>query len=121
MAYDKKELEAQSVKVIKKNKIMFIEHLIAYLPCGKTTFYELKLNESDTIKKGIEKNRINRKVTFLNNWSDDEAAPALQIAAMKMICTPDEAHRLNGSKQEIKHNVDTQSKLIEWKPATEKE
>ena len=78
-------------------------------------------DKSDTIKKGIEKNRINRKVTFLNNWSDDEAAPTLQIAAMKMICTPEEAHRLNGSKQEIKHNVDTQSKLIEWKPAIENE
>ena len=52
MAYDIKELERQSIEAIKKHNIMFIEHLVAYLPCGKTTFYELKLERIERYKKG---------------------------------------------------------------------
>jgi hypothetical protein len=39
-----------------------------------------------------------------NKWYKSESA-TLQIALMKMIATEDEAHRLNGSRQEIKHNA----------------
>jgi len=113
MAYDIKELERQSIEAIKKHNIMFIEHLVAYLPCGKTTFYDLKLNESNAIKKGIEENRTSKKVQLLNNWISEDASPVLQIAAMKMISSDEEAHRLNGTKQEIKH--DNKKKSFEVK------
>ena len=113
MAYDPKELEKQAIEVIKKYNIMFIEHLVAYLPCSKPTFYDLKLNESNAIKKGIEGNRTSKKVSLLNNWINEDASPVLQIAAMKMISSQEEAHRLNGTKQEIKH--DTKKKSFEVK------
>ena len=113
MAYDPKELEKQAIEVIKKHNIMFIEHLVAYLPCSKKTFYEHKLHESNAIKKGIEGNRTSKKVSLLNNWINQDASPVLQIAAMKMISSQEEAHRLNGTKQEIKH--DTKKKSFEVK------
>ena len=99
---------------------MFIENIIAYLPCGKTTFYELKLNESNSIKKAIEQTRISRKVAMQNNWFKSET-PSLQIALMKMIADDHEAHRLNGTKQEIKQTGNIESRVVEWIPANKDE
>lgn len=116
MAYDTKELEKQALAAIKKNKLMFIEHIVAFLPCDKTTFYAHKLNESNAIKKAVEEMRVSKKTKMLSNWIDSET-PSLQIAAMKMISEEHEAHRLNGTRQEIKHEGGIKSTLIEWKPA----
>ena len=120
MAYDKKELEKKALDAIKKHNLMFIEHIVAYLPCGKTTFYELKLNESNSIKKAIEQTRISRKVAMQNNWFKSET-PRLQIALMKMIADDHEAHRLNGTKQEIKQTGNIESRVVEWIPANKDE
>jgi hypothetical protein len=116
MAYDKKELEKKALIAIEKHKLMFLEHIIAFLPCSKPTFYDLKLNESNAIKKAVEEMRISKKTKMLSNWIDSET-PSLQIAAMKMISEEHEAHRLNGTRQEIKHDGGIKSTLIEWKPA----
>ena len=116
MAYDKKELEKKALIAIEEHKLMFMEHIIAFLPCSKTTFYDLELNQSDTIKKAVEEMRISKKTKMLSNWIDSET-PSLQIAAMKMISEEPEAHRLNGTRQEIKHDGGIKSTLIEWKPA----
>jgi len=120
MAYDTKELEKKALDAIKKHNLMFIEHIVAYLPCGKTTFYELKLNETNSIKKAIEQTRISRKVAMQNNWFKSET-PSLQIALMKMIADDHEAHRLNGTKQEIKQTGNIESRVVEWIPANKDE
>ena len=39
MAYDKKKIFEQSKEVTVKNKLFFIEDIVAFLPCDKTTFY----------------------------------------------------------------------------------
>jgi hypothetical protein len=62
--YDTKELERKSLEAIKEHKLMFIEHVVAYLPCSKPTFYEHKLNELNSIKKAIEENRTVRESSF---------------------------------------------------------
>lgn len=111
--YDTKELETKALEAIEKHNLMFIEHVIAYLPCSKPTFYEHKLNEIDSIKRAIEEKRISKKVALLNNWIKETSAPVLQIAAMKMISSDDEAHRLNGTKREIKHDTNQKSFKIE--------
>lgn len=116
MAYDPKELEKKALAAIEKHKLMFIESVVAYLPCSKSTFYDLKLHESDSIKKAIENTRITRKVAMQNLWFESET-PSLQIALMKIIADEHEAHRLNGTRQEIKHDGAIKSTLIEWKPA----
>ena len=116
MAYDKKELEKKALIAIEEHKLMFMDHIVAFLPCSKTTFYDLQLNQSDSIKKAVEEMRISKKTKMLSNWIDSET-PSLQIAAMKMISEEHEAHRLNGTRQEIKHDGGIKSTLIEWKPA----
>ena len=120
MAYKTEELEKKALAAIKRHKLMFFEHIVAYLPCSKETFYNHKLHESDAIKKAVETMRVGKKTKMLTNWIDSESN-ALQIAAMKMIATEEEAHRLSGTKTEIKHKGGIQSTLIEWKPAELKE
>ena len=68
------------------------------------------------IKKAVEEMRVSKKTKMLSNWINSET-PSLQIAAMKMISEEHEAHRLNGTRQEIKHEGGIKSTLIEWKPA----
>ena len=70
-------------------------------------------------ERGIQRNqtqRVSKKTKMLSNWINSET-PSLQIAAMKMISEEHEAHRLNGTRQEIKHEGGIKSTLIEWKPA----
>jgi len=116
MAYKTEDLEKKALAAIKRHKLMFIEHIVAYLPCDKTTFYAHKLHESNSIKKAVESMRVSRKTKMLSNWIDSEV-PTLQIAAMKMISEDNEAHRLNGTKTEVKHKGGIKSTLVEWKPA----
>lgn len=113
MAYDKADLEKKSLIAIKKNKLVFIEEVVSYLPCSKPTFYEHKLNESDAIKEEIERNKVNRKVGLRNKMYDAEN-PSAWIALYKLIGTEEEAHRLNGSKQENKSEMTiTEYRVIE--------
>ena len=105
MAHKKEDLIKESLIAIKKYKLFFIEDVIAYISCSKSTFYNQKLHELDLIKEALTKNRIEIKVSMRNKWYNSESA-TLQIALMKLISSDDEAHRLNGSRQEIKHNAD---------------
>ena len=105
MAHKKEDLINESLDAIKKYKLFFIEDVVAYISCPKSTFYNQKLHELDLIKDALTKNRIEIKVSMRNKWYNSESA-TLQIALMKLISSDDEAHRLNGSRQEIKHNAD---------------
>lgn len=106
MAYNKEDLYKQAIEVAKdpKKKPIFIEHLVAELPCSKPTFYDhfpVDSNEFNDIKEIIERNRVNIKSSMLRKWYNSNNA-TLQIGLMKLIATEEEAHRLNGSKQETK-------------------
>lgn len=41
MAYKKKEIFEQAKKAITEHRLIFVEDVVAYLPCDKTTFYRL--------------------------------------------------------------------------------
>lgn len=102
MAYDTKELEKLSLDAIKENELVFIGDVIAYLPCGKQTFYDHKLDKSDNIKTQLYKNRADMKIKMRKKWYESDNA-TLQIGLMKLIADDNEAHRLNGTKREVKH------------------
>ena len=51
MAYDTKELFEKAIEQIKKHKLFFIEDIIAFLPCRKSTFYEHFPNDSDYLSE----------------------------------------------------------------------
>ena len=109
MAYDKNKLYKQALQVIEKNKLFFVEDVVAYLPCSKPTLYELFPIDSDelnTIKEELEKNKTEIKVSMRSKWYKSDN-PTLQMGLMKLIGTEEEAHRLNGSRQEINQTLTT--------------
>jgi hypothetical protein len=101
MAYDKNELEKQSLAAIQEHKLIWIEEVVSYLPCTKGTFYEHDLHESDSIKTAILKNRTDLKVGLRKKWYESENATT-QIALYKLIGTDDESDRINSQK--VKHD-----------------
>jgi len=82
------------------------------LPCNKTTFYELfpiESNESNELKELLETNRTELKVSMRSKWYKSNA-PALQMALMKLISTPEELRKLSMTVVEEKSEVS-----IVWK------
>ena len=121
MAYDTNILFAQAKEAIIKNKLMFIEEVVAYLPCVKSTFYEHFPNDPNAYKEGqdnlyqelfnlIEKNKIITKATMRGKWYKS-TAPALQIGLYKLIATPEERRALNSHTHEIELPEDTEIQI----------
>jgi hypothetical protein len=102
MSYNKADLEKQALEAIDKYNILFIEEVVAWLPCTRATFYNKKLHESRAIKEAIENKRILTRQSLKKKWNDSDS-PALQIAFYKLICSDQELDRLSGGKQ--KHDV----------------
>ena len=97
MAYKTEDLFNTAIEQIKKHKLFFIEDIIAFLPCRKSTFYEHFPNDSDYYKKmfeELERNRTELKVSMRSKWYTSNA-PALQMALMKLIATPEELKKLS--------------------------
>ena len=97
MAYNTEELFNKGMEAIEKHKLFFIEDIIAFLPCRKSTFYEHFSNETDYYKRmfeALEKNRTTLKVSMRSKWYTSNA-PALQMALMKLIATPEELRKLS--------------------------
>jgi hypothetical protein len=101
MAYDRKKIFEQAKEVTVKNKLFFIEDIVAFLPCDKTTFYrffEPDCNEYNELKGLLETNRTTLKVSMRSKWYTSNA-PALQMALMKLIATPEELRKLSMNHQ----------------------
>jgi hypothetical protein len=101
MAYDRIKIFEQAKEVIVKHKLFFIEDIVAFLPCDKTTFYrffEPDSNEYNELKGLLETNRVTLKVSMRSKWYTSNA-PALQMALMKLIATPEELRKLSMNHQ----------------------
>ncbi|WP_294267662.1 hypothetical protein [uncultured Chryseobacterium sp.] len=103
MAYKKKDLFEAAKAAIVDKKLFFIEDVVTYLPCGKTKFYDAfktDSNEMNILKDLLEKNKISLKVSMRNKWFKSNS-PALQIALMKLLATPEERAMLTTNHQDI--------------------
>lgn len=100
MAYKKEELEKKCLAVIKEHKLVFLEEVISYLPCSKSTFYDLRLHESDLIKKEIQEIKVSLKTKMRRKWMNSENA-SLQIANYKLLASDEELARLTSSKVDL--------------------
>jgi len=101
MAYDKNKIFEQAKEMIVKHKLFFIEDIVAFLPCSKNYFYDhfpTDSNEYDILKGLLETNRIELKVSMRSKWYKSNA-PALQMALMKLIATPEELRKLSMNHQ----------------------
>lgn len=104
MAFKKDELAEIAIKAITSKKLVFMDEVYAYLPCSRATFYNHKLEELDSIKGAIEKNRIDLKVGLRKKWYESENA-TVQIALYKLIGSEDESDRINSQKSKIDHTT----------------
>ena len=104
--YKTEDLLKTAKEAIIKNRLIFIEDIIAFLPCHKSTFYEHFPNESDNYKTMfdmLETNRTTLKVSMRSKWYTSNA-PALQMALMKLICTDEERKMLSMNHSDITSN-----------------
>ena len=115
--------EKAILKIIKENNILFIGHIWNYyFRLRKSQFYNLELEKSEAIKDAIDKNRAKGVDKMLNNWLENKKNSTLQIAAMRMICTPEQRQMLNQQYIEMKAEVAERRELSlqEAKAAIEK-
>lgn len=97
MAYNKSKIFKQAQDVTVKKNLFFIEDIVALLPISKPTFYSffpVESNEFNALKELIEINKVNLKVSMRSKWYKSNA-PTLQLALMKLICTPEELKKLS--------------------------
>jgi hypothetical protein len=107
--YDKEEMIRKAIEAIREHNLYFIEDIIAYLPMGKTAFYEYFPNTSNDYKMMydlLEVNRVNQKVKMRKKWADSDNA-TLQMGLMKLITTDEERKRLATSYMETKQKHTT--------------
>ncbi len=110
MAYDKDKIYKQAEKAIKKNNLLFIEDIVAFIPCSKPTFYDLfptESNEFNILKELLDQNRINTKVGLRKKWNDSDNA-TLSLALYKLTGTTEERKRLS----QTHHDVTTQGEKL---------
>jgi len=113
MAYDKNKIFEQAKEVTVKNKLFFIEDIVAFLPCSKNYFYDHfppDSNEYDELKALLDTNRTTLKVSMRSKWYTSNA-PALQMALMKLIATPEELKKLSMQFIESENNTKLNSNI----------
>lgn len=105
MAYDKKKIFNQAKEAIEKYKLFFIEDVVAWLPCARSTFWEYfpdKSDEMDILKDMLEKNKVEVKSALRSKWFKGNN-PLTQMALYKLIGTEEEYHRIASTKTENKN------------------
>ena len=112
MAYDKTKIYNQAKEAIEKHNLFFIEDIVAFIPCGRSWFYENfkdGTDEMDTIKEMLDQNKIRTKSSIRAKLYKSEKAGEL-LALYRLIATPEEHRKLNQSY--IGHSVENMS--IQW-------
>ena len=97
MAYDRLKIFEQAKEVIVKHKLFFMDEVPDFLPCSRSTFYDFfpdGSDELDTLKSLISVNKTHIKTSMRSKWYKSDA-PALQLALMKLISTPEELKKLS--------------------------
>ena len=105
MAYNRVKIYEQALDLIEKKKLFFIEDVVTLLPISKKTFYEwfpIDSDECNTIKEGLDKNKIDIKNGLRNKWYNGNN-PLTQMALYKLIGTEEEYHRIASTKTENKN------------------
>lgn len=93
--------EAAILKIIKEKKLMRFDHIFAHFTgCSRATAYNHKLDKLDSIKESLESNRAKGTDYLLQKWIAGDNS-VLQIAAMRLICTPEEHRLLNQNYTEL--------------------
>jgi hypothetical protein len=116
MAYNTEDLFNKAKEAIEKHKLFFIEDIVAFVPCDKTTFYRhfpLESNEYNKLKEMLDKNKIEIKTSMRSKWYKSDA-PALQMALYKLAASPEEHKLLQMNYQDVTSGGKRILPKIEW-------
>lgn len=103
MGYNKDKLYEKAIAVIRKNKLLFIEDVAAYVSCNKTTLYKhfpVESNELNDLKEELELNKVAIKVKLRKKWQDSDN-PTVQIALYRLSCSDEERRLLATNYTEL--------------------
>lgn len=96
-----REHEKGILEAIKKYPIFsFKDIFVFYNGCSRATAYNHGLDKLDSIKEAIYSNRRRGVSTMIVEWMRSKNA-TLQLAAMRMICDPEEHRSLNQNYNDI--------------------
>ena len=96
-----REHEKGILEAIEKHPIFsFKDIFVFYKACSRATAYNHGLDKLDSIKEAIYSNRRRGVSTMLSKWLISQNA-TLQLAAMRMICDPEEHRSLNQNYNDI--------------------
>lgn len=98
MAYTTEELEKAALEAIEKEKLVFVDEIMAFMPCCYATYYNHELEKLDTIKKAVNKNKIEIKHGIRKDWAEEGNATE-KVALYKILGNEDERDALNGSSK----------------------
>ena len=96
MAYTTKELETAALEAIEK--LVFVDEIMAFMPCCYATYYNHELEKLDSIKNAVNKNKIEIKHGLRSDWAKDGSS-AEKISLYKILGSPDERDALNVSSK----------------------
>lgn len=122
MAYNRKKIYKNALKIADEEGFLFVEHLVASLPITKETFYTWFPTgscELDAIKEILERNKSSKKKSMLNKWFESEAPP-LQIALYKLVGSDEERKVLSTNWNENNHSGGISIQVVTENPELDK-
>ena len=110
MAYKTKDLFNKAKEAISTNNLFFVEDVVSFLPCDKTTYYKHKLHENNELKELLETNKVKTKSNLRAKWYKSDNA-TLQMALYKLLAS--DAERRNLAMEYKEHGGEIKVKLYE--------
>ena len=111
--YTDDEIFEWAKEAIAKNNLFTFEDVIAFLPCGRTRFYEAcpeGSDRSDALKRMVTDNKIKTKSGIRAKLYKEKGTSL--IALYKMICTDEERRALSLTYQENKQEITGQMVIV---------
>lgn len=115
MAYDVDELYEKALKEIEQKHLFFMQDVYAHLGISHDSFYRFFPTESEryeTIKKAIEKEKVNVKVSIRSKLHKGNQTAGL-LALYKLICTDEERKALAMEYKEHSGKIDLPQLQVE--------
>jgi len=101
------EHENAILEIIEKYPVYsFKDIFVYYKGCSRATAYNHNLDKLDSIKEAIYSNKRKGACSLLSKWISSDNA-TLQLAAMKMICDPEEHKKLQQNYTDVTSNNET--------------
>lgn len=101
--HTKESILKEALKHIEKEELIFASEVIAFVSCGKSKFYELKIHEDEDFKDALVESRLKQKRDLRKKWKKSKH-PSTQIALYKLIADKEEHDKLTMTG--IKHSGD---------------